>query len=224
MNSNYDVIILIIASDNEDYYINMQNIWRMYMNNHPKIKSFFIKENPNISDNILVENDTIHVKCDPSLIPGILIKTIESFKYIINNFNFKYVFRTNLSSFIDLNKLYSWAINNTYNYAAVIGDCGGTLFGSGAGFFLTKESINYLVNINNINYSKNYDDVVIGELIIPVYSIAAIGRFDIVDFNCKAITDNDIINSDIFHYRCKNGSNMHHTVYNLSKFYELIYK
>ena len=223
MNSNYDVIILIIASDNHDYYINMQKIWKMYMNNHPKIKSFFIKENPNISDNLLIEEDTIHVKCNLSYIPSILFKTIESFKYIYNNYNFKYIYRTNLSSFIDLNKFYYWAINNTFNYAAFIGNYGSILYGSGSGFFLSKESVNYLINIDNINYNKYIDDITIGELITPVYSIAPVDRIVISDFDNKSITDNDIINSNAFHFRCKDESNMPHTVYNLSKLYELIY-
>lgn len=224
MNCDYDVIILIIASDNFDYYIDMQKVWRMYMNKHPKIKPFFIKENPDISDNLLIENDTIHVKCNLSLIPGILIKTIESFKYIYNNYNFKYIFRTNLSSFIDLNKLYSWAMNNTFNYAAVIGECYGTLFGSGAGFFLTKESINYLININNIDYGKNYDDVVIGELLIPKFSISPVKRIDMLGHNNENINFNDVLNSDVFHFRCKDEGNMPNTVCNLLKLYELIYK
>ncbi len=106
MINNYDVIILIIATDNKDYYINMQKVWKLYMNTHLKIKAFFIKGNMNINENIVLDqkNDTIYVKCQESFIPGILIKTIESLKYIYNNYNFKYIFRTNLSSFVDLER------------------------------------------------------------------------------------------------------------------------
>ncbi len=226
MNNNYQIIILIIASDNTDYYINMQNIWKLYMNTHPYIKSFFIKENNNIDDNLSLDdnNNTIYVKCESSLIPGILIKTIECCKYIYNNYNFKYIFRTNLSSFIDLNKLYTFSMNNLFNYGAVIGYHDNIKFGSGSGFFISKECTNYLININNIDYNKNYDDVVIGEILEPIYSILPIGRIDFIDFNNKSTSDNDIIMSDIFYYRCKNNQNMHHTVYNLQKMYELIYK
>ena len=226
MNNNYKIIILIIASDNTDYYINMQNVWKLYMNTHPYIKSFFIKENKNINVDLLVDdnNNTIYVNCEPSLIPGIIIKTIECCKYIYNNYNFKYIFRTNLSSFIDLNKLYSFAMNNLFNYAALIGCHHNINFGSGAGFFISKECTNYLINKNNIDYCKNYDDVIIGEILAPIYSIFPIGRIDIKDFNNKTISDNDIKKSDIFHYRCMNAENMHHIVYNLQKMYELIYK
>ena len=226
MNTNYDIIILIIASDNTDFYINMQKVWKMYMNTHPKIKAFFIKENININNNLEVdeENNTINVKCNPSLIPGILIKTIESFKYICNNYNFKYVYRTNLSSFIDLNKLYSWTINNSANYAAFIGKYQNILFGSGSGFFLSKEAINYLINFEDINYYKYLDDVAIGEIIYPIFSILSVSRIDFTDFDNKSITNDEIKNSNTFHYRCKNINNIHKITYNLEKMYELIYK
>jgi hypothetical protein len=226
MSNNYEIIILIIASDNTDYYIKMQKIWNLYMNTHPHIKSFFIKENINIDNNLFIdkENNTINVKCEPSHIPGILIKTIESLKYIYNNYNFKYIFRTNLSSFIDLNKLFLFTINNSFNYAAVIGNHNNIQFGSGAGFFLSKECVNYLINKDNINYTKNNDDVIIGEILTPIYPILSIGRIEIFDFNNKIISNNEIKSSNIFHFRCKNINNMDVTVNNLKKLYELIYK
>lgn len=225
MNNNYEIIILIIASDNTDYYIKMQKIWNLYMNNHPHIKSFFIKENINIDNNLIVdeENNTIYIKCEQSLIPGILIKTIESFKYIHNNYNFKYIYRTNLSSFIDLNKLYLFTINNSFHYAAFIGNHNNIKFGSGAGFFLSRECVKYLINRDNINYEKYNDDVVIGEILTPIYPILSIGRINIVDFNNKKFSNDQIKNSNIFHYRCKNN-NMDITVNNLKELYKLIYQ
>ena len=81
MNNNYSLIILIIASDYIDNYVKMQQIWKLYMNTHPHIKSFFIKENNQLTTPLLIDedNDTIYVKCEPSLSPGVLIKTIKSF-------------------------------------------------------------------------------------------------------------------------------------------------
>ena len=224
MNNNYQIIILIIASDNTDYYIAMQKIWNLYMNKHPHIKSFFIKENINIDNNLLIDenSNTINVKCEPSLIPGVLIKTIESLKYIYNNYNFKYIFRTNLSSLIDLNKLYLFILNNSFDYSAVIGNYNKIQFGSGAGFFLSRECVNYLINIDNINYSKYNDDVIIGEILTNKFPIFSLSRIDILDFNKKKISNNELKSSNIFHFRCKNN-NQDITVNNLEKMYELIY-
>jgi hypothetical protein len=40
------------------------------MNKHPHIKSFFIKENININNNLFIdyENNTINIKCEPIII------------------------------------------------------------------------------------------------------------------------------------------------------------
>jgi hypothetical protein len=129
-----------------------------------------------------------------------------------------------LSSFVDLNKLYKWAINNSINYSAIIGLYRGIKFGSGSGFFLSKECVNYLISKDNIDYNKYIDDVAIGDMLIPKYSITLNKRTDFADFDTKKITNDEIKKNDVFHFRCKNSSNMHRTVYNLEKMYELIYK
>ena len=56
-----NIIILIIASDNTKNYIEMQNIWRKYMNKcNPTIRSFFIKNDQSINEDIIEINDTIY--------------------------------------------------------------------------------------------------------------------------------------------------------------------
>jgi hypothetical protein len=126
--------------------------------------------------------------------------------------------------FIDLNKLYSWTTNNSANYASVLEGYQKILFGSGCGFFLSNEAVNYLINFENIDYYKYFEDVAIGEIIYPKYSLFIVNRINFTDFDNKEITNDEIKNSDTFHYRCKNENDMHKTTYNLEKMYELIYK
>ena len=224
MNNNYSVIILIIASDNIDTYVKMQQVWKLYMNTHPHIKSFFIKENNELTVPLLVDtnNDTIYVKCIPSLKPGILIKTIKSFEYIYHNYTFKYIYRTNLSSFLDLHKLYKFSQTHSFQYGGVIGTHNNIKFASGSGFFVSKDCINYLIKNKNIDYYTYLDDVELGKILSQVYQITPINRTDFTDFDTKQIKDSDIINSTIFHFRCKNND-FSKCVYNLHKMYNLIY-
>lgn len=108
------LIILILAND-DSLYIEMQKLWKMYMNNHNNIKSYFIKCNSNSQDEIIIDNDTIFMKGYESLIPGCLDKTIKSIEFFVkNNIDFDFIFRTNLSSVVDLNKLYNLLNNQTY--------------------------------------------------------------------------------------------------------------
>jgi len=49
-----NIIILIIADDTKQYYIDMQNIQKKYMNTHKQIKSYFVKFSQ-IIENIVIK-------------------------------------------------------------------------------------------------------------------------------------------------------------------------
>jgi hypothetical protein len=105
------IIILILAND-DGIYLECQKLWRSYMNIHPNIKSYFIKFNTEITSDILVDNNTIFIKGCETIIPGCLIKTIKSINYLLKNEDFDFIFRTNMSSVVNLNCLYDFVINN----------------------------------------------------------------------------------------------------------------
>jgi hypothetical protein len=216
-----NIIILIIASDCSDKYIEMQNIWRRYMNNHKNIKTFFIKSINNLDKNILIDYDQniIYIKNIETFIPGILDKTIKSIDFCINNFEFDYIYRTNLSSFLDLNKMYNFFNNNHFDYGGIIGNSYGINFASGCGFILSKDACKYLVENNNLLDYNILDDVSIGKLLNKKYIINFIKRFDIT-----GLEDNYFLyDSDIFHFRCKYNDNHSITINIMNKLYENIY-
>ena len=105
-----NLIILILANDT-DVYLKMQEKWKTYMNKHSHIKAYFIKYKEDLKENIIQNEDTIYVKGNESLIPGCLDKTIKSIEYVLNNCEFDFIFRTNMSSVVDLNKLYNLIYN-----------------------------------------------------------------------------------------------------------------
>jgi hypothetical protein len=138
----------------------------------------------------------------------------------MQNFDFKYIYRTNLSSFLNLSILNDYAEKNNFNYGALIGKHEGIHFGAGCGFFISKESCKYLLeNQQSLDY-KLYDDVAIGKLLVPIMNIFAVPRIDIVNIN----NIKNKINKNIFHYRCKNCSNMYQTANNLNYLYSYFYE
>jgi hypothetical protein len=216
-----NIIILIIASDNSNEYIEMQNIWRKYMNTHENIKSFFIKNDPNINSNILLDEElnTIFVKDNENYAPGIFNKTIKSIRYCLNNFNFDYIYRTNLSSFLSLEKMYNFICNNHINYGGVIGFHNEHKFASGSGFFVSKEVCEFLINYNisDIDIYQYLDDVVIGIILTKKYNIDYIDRIDINSLDNPHLKHTDI---NAFHYRCNTRyhlltTNIMNILYNL---------
>ena len=100
---NYKGIILVIASP-KPYYNNCKIIMDKFMNSNPNFKTFFIYGNVDKKKIIPSKND-LFFDCPESLRPGILMKTILAFQYILKNYNFNYVIRTNISTFWNLNKL-----------------------------------------------------------------------------------------------------------------------
>jgi hypothetical protein len=216
------IIILIIASDERKEYIEMQNIWKKYMNNHENIKCFFIKSVNSIDQNVLLDSDNniIYIKNDETLVPGILYKTIKAIDFCINNFEFTYIYRPNLSSFLDLYKMYNYFLNsNNIEYGGFIGDDNGIKFASGSGFVLSKDTSKYLIENDNLLDYNILDDLSIGKLLNKKYIINYIKRHDITGLN----DNNFICDNDIFHFRCKYDDNHSITVDIMNKLYKIIY-
>lgn len=187
----------------EKNYNELELIWKSYMNTHPNISSFFLKLTPNTNHTYL-NNDTIYVKGTESLIPGILKKTIESLKFVINTYEFDYVFRTNASSVLNLNKFYNYILaNNNIKCGGIIGTCVETKFISGAGILLNYDICNELViNENQLNYDI-IDDVAIGlYLCSKNYNFTPLKRFDFVNDPHLSKNRQNTFN-DNYHFRCK---------------------
>jgi hypothetical protein len=109
-NKDYDLIILVIASNGDIYNKLIEVYWsrliKYIKQNNYKIKIFLVWGNNNIVENLPIEDDDV-IKTDSAenLIPGILIKTIKAFEIVNEKYEYKHILRTNLSSFLILEKL-----------------------------------------------------------------------------------------------------------------------
>jgi hypothetical protein len=216
------LIILILANDSEAY-LKMQELWNKYMNSHLNIKSYFIKYNPNLLENIIINNDTIYIKGTESLMPGCLDKTIKSIEYCLQNMEFDFIFRTNMSSVLDLNKLYN-LLNNNIQCAGVIGDCKGQKFVSGAGILMRKDICQKLIQTkNSLNYNI-IDDVSIGRFLTSNnINLIPLTRFEAYNYenNISMIKKDNIAN--YYHFRCKCENNSNKTIELMNLIIKYIY-
>jgi len=216
------LVILILANDNNTY-LPMQKLWQTYMNTHPHVKSYFIKYNENLQHDIVLDNDTIFIKGRESYIPGCLDKTIKSIEYVLKNFEFDFIFRTNMSSVVDLNILYK-LLNKDIECSGVIGDCGGQKFVSGAGILISKDTCKLLVDMkSSLNYNV-LDDVSIGQFLVKNnINIKPLTRFDVLNYynNVNLITKDSIHN--FYHFRCKTDGNNNDTVFFMKHIIKLLY-
>lgn len=216
------LIILILANDT-DMYLKMQEKWKYYMNKHSFIKSYFIKYKDDLQENIIQTEDTIYIKGTETLIPGCLDKTIKSIEYLLNKFDFDFIFRTNMSSVIDLNKLYN-LIDNNIECGGIIGNCNGQQFISGAGILMNKKICQLLINNKNyLNYNI-IDDVAIGKFFTDKnVKIKELTRFEAYNYenNIELIKKENIKN--YYHFRCKSDFEPNKTIKLMEKIIQLIY-
>lgn len=100
-------LILIIATNDQPAYIEMQKIWQAYMNSDPEhFEAYFLRADPTLSSPYAIGPNEITVKTEEGLVPGILNKTILGIKAMESRLNeFDYVIRTNLSSFFSFPNL-----------------------------------------------------------------------------------------------------------------------
>jgi len=218
------IIILIISSNNIQYYKSMRDIWRKYMNNHPNITSFFIENDTSINKEIIVDkkNNTIFYKDEESYIPGILNKTIKVIDYCIKNFDFDYIYRTNLSSVINFDKLYSYLQNNNnidyagHDYAKFI---------SGSGIILSKKTCQILIEDISLINNKEPDDLAIGLKLENLVEKTHIEYYGLSGLDDKIFNHDEIkkINSNIFQFRCRFANEHDNTAKVMEKVYRKIY-
>jgi hypothetical protein len=152
-------------------------------------------------------------------------RAIEAFAWVLGNFpNVRYVFRTNESSYVRLDKLRELVqqFPPTRVYSGIIGkDCHGVRFASGAGYFLSKDLVKFLVdNLDKLDPAFA-DEVCIGEFLarqeVPIIPAP---RLDIVSLeHLGRITRKDI--EPHFHFRCKQEDNMFNAVKVFKRLHQL---
>jgi hypothetical protein len=113
------VIVLIIASHNELYHSFLElwrekiELWKAVGDGGVDYRFFFVFADPNLTEDIVCENDCITYKCEESLEPGIFLKTMAAIQYCETHFTYDFILRTNLSSFWNFSVLSSELVSET---------------------------------------------------------------------------------------------------------------
>lgn len=221
------ILVLIIASDEIPAYREEQKMWQSYMHLDPEhIEAYFIKADPDLSVDYMIEGDTLWCKTIESM-SHILVKTIMALEYLYPRFNeFDYLFRTNLSSFIIFPRLLKFigTLPTTQCYCGIpLDPCGA----SGAGFFLSMDLAALTVEGKEYHLSCNncIDDVTIGAFLQREHQIPIIPA-PRIDFCCIETWNRykDNIPEAEFHVRCKNFTEEFRTTDELYIYSQLVHR
>jgi hypothetical protein len=161
------ILVLVITSDNEPRYIELQKLWKSYMHYDPDhVESYFIRADPNLAVSCKIEEDDIWSRAKECHIPGIIEKTVHSLEYLLPRLKeFDFVIRTNLSSFYIFPRLLKFleTLPKKQCYAGPVAWENATLV-SGCGIILSSDIAEFIANQRFrlfIQKNSDYDDVVL---------------------------------------------------------------
>lgn len=246
----YDLILIVIASRNTIYDQFVYYYWIhfiKYVNKYysNKIKIFLSYDNCDITDFNDIKDNILYYELENTdkyknnifgypnnYIPNILQKTINSFKYVNLNYNYKYVLRTNLSSFFileNLIKIYEklpeknlfGGINKTRCITT------GYPFVNGSALWFSKDIIDYIItNENKLKY-EYIDDVAISILLNEHVKSYIFPRYDIVNITNNIKNKKKLLNiikqRKHYHIRLKIDKNRDLDIENAKEFTKILY-
>jgi len=110
---------------------------------------------------------------NPEGIHTIGYKTISSFKHLLDNYEFDYVFRCCAGSYIDQDNLKSFLEDKPRKgfYCGAKGEVGGIRYASGSGYFLSKDLVKHVVDNRGRWNHKLIDDIALGAMMKNVAQI-----------------------------------------------------
>lgn len=211
-------LVLVISDENSDTYQfleqTIRETWGSLKSEHWEI--FYLYSKPDIQHPYL-DGDKFYAKGEEKL-DSIGRKTIQAFEFFSNNYEFDYIFRTNLSSYVDLPRLYEKLNQKKYTYDGVVGLDNGVKFASGAGYVISKDLVQHvIVNKDSWNHGM-IDDVAMGQMMNKI-GVNPIG--DLTRQTFLNVTENVDVNQ--YHYRCKQSERIQDTVI-MKRIHEIKYK
>jgi hypothetical protein len=132
-------------------------------------------------------------------------------EYLLKNYDFDFLYRTNVSSYIDLAGLLKFVQNldtKTDVYMGVIGKERNISFASGSGYLISRPTLEkFATHFRSWDHFQ-IDDVALGKIANLLMNIdpLPIDRTDIL--NAVTCTKEMVTESKTFHFRCKSHSHL----------------
>lgn len=144
-------------------------------------------------------------------IDNIGYKTLEAFDFVLNNFDYDYVFRTNSSSFLNTTQLREWVEKEIYprgvDYSGLITYHNQYKFASGCGYLISREYMGLAIKLRNLWDHSLIDDVALGKLLcsngVEIFNAPRIDINEIRHNNLYFYGQPVSLKRENFHYRCK---------------------
>jgi len=193
-------ILISVLSLNREPYIGLEKTIRetWASESHEDVEVIYYYGD---SNEIKLVGDRLFLD-SPEGLMNVGYKTLKMYEYILENFTFDYIFRTNSSSYVNIEKLKEFIIDKPKEkyYCGGEGNYAGIPFASGSGYFLSRDMVEFVLDHRNEWDHTLIDDVSLGKLLHNKgIKIMTAKRFDFI---------NGLhIDLSHYHYRVKNVGN-----------------
>jgi len=175
------VLVLIVATDQERVYIETQKIWRSYMHLDPDhVEAYFLKANPNLPTDYVLEGDILWCKVPDERLPGITNKIIFGLEYMKDRLKeFDYVLRASATTFFVFPRLlkYLETVPRSKCFCGPHFYCGdlsggqreyGGFYYGGPGIIFSRDIAEFLLESKDLLFNNTFytDDALISCLLL----------------------------------------------------------
>jgi len=212
------ILIMVLAIKDNSIYDNLVKSIRETWGSEIvyNIKTLFYYGNDGNDETLLI-GDEIFTRSEEGFY-NLGYKVIDALEYILDNFEFDYIFKMNCSSYLNKRMLKDLLTDKPSFgfYSGVIGIHDSIPFVSGSGSMLSRDVVKIIVD-NKEDWDHSYiEDVSIGKLLTEIgIDILPANRVDIIHG-----VDVNLMNIKNHHYRCKN-SNRELDVFIMNELYKI---
>lgn len=191
-------LVLVICAKDNDFYRDLEstikNTWGNIKDDRWEV--FYLHADSKIEKPFL-DGNNFYSKSHEKL-EAIGRKMIQAFEFFNEKYEFDYIFRTNLSSYVDLPKLAEILEQHEFTYDGVVGKHRGIQFASGAGYVISRDMVNFVINHKDQWNHSLIDDLALGKLMNQnnVFPKGILTRQTLLNINSN-------IDVNEYHYRCK---------------------
>ena len=219
--SGYNLVILIMCSSAPKFKKlekAIKHTWGSVL--HPEVKLIFYTDNQRTffrKKVPILKGDDLILPCKDGYL-NCTEKTLQAFEFVFANFNFNYVFRTNLGSYVNLGKINAFLSKMPLNdfYSGIIGayQMGNKTiaYASGSGYFLSKNLIELILSERNAFNHQLIDDVALGAFLadhnIEINQLAKRLSYtdDEVEYQMGAQSVEYIEDDQVYHVRLRSAN------------------
>ena len=163
-------IVNLVLYSPDPIYTTMYELTRQYYARFaPDVTTIYYCFNSTIAEEVELRDDVLYVQGTESYIPGILVKTLKAFGYVLQHYTFDYLIRSNISTIVDIPLLSEYFDSNDLQYGGKWVDLyhhpNNALYASGTSILFSYETLRKVMDLKQHCNLGWIDDYALGALL-----------------------------------------------------------